>query len=182
MTGTGHTMTADVCDSDFNNQVYVFCAGSDPQEPCGGLSCIGSDDFSCGDQATFTWCSAPGQPYLVYVCGRNGDVGEYTIAISDDGVPCGDAIECTPLVENDTCIEATDAFAGVTPFSTINATSGGPLVCSFAFRDVWFTHTVECASGADCSRSPRAPRTEVRSTCSTSPPASARPAATSRRT
>ena len=31
-----------------------------------------------------------------------------------------------PVVQNDTCGEAIDVFAGVTPFSTINATSGGP--------------------------------------------------------
>ncbi|MHC4991431.1 MAG: hypothetical protein ACYTGC_10660, partial [Planctomycetota bacterium] len=143
VTGTGNTMTVDLCDSAFNTQVYVYCA-NDAEDPCSGMSCIGSDDYGCGAGSTFSWCTAPGQSYLVYVCGWNGDTGDYVIALSDDDVPCGDAVECTPLVANDICADAIEVFAGVTPFSTINATSGGPFLCTGAGRDVWFTHTVEC--------------------------------------
>jgi hypothetical protein len=146
VTGTGNVMTVDLCESDFNNQVYVYCAG-ESGEPCGAVSCIGSDDFSCGAQASFTWCSAAGQPYLVYVCGWNGSVGEYTITLDDDGAPCADPLECEPVVPNDSCVDAIEISAGVTPFSTINATSGGPFLCTGASRDIWFTHTVECLSG-----------------------------------
>jgi subtilisin-like proprotein convertase family protein len=95
--GTGNTMTASTCGPlfDYDTKLTVYCS-------CEELTCVVGDDDECTDGAsgllsTVTWCSQPGAEYLILVHGFSSQSGDFELFLSDDGVPCGGAIQCISL-------------------------------------------------------------------------------------
>jgi subtilisin-like proprotein convertase family protein len=61
------------------------------------LKCIGGNDDDCNESflhSTVEWCSAPGVAYLILVHGFSSGVGNFTLCVLDDGVPCSGAWPC----------------------------------------------------------------------------------------
>ncbi|MCB9293729.1 MAG: hypothetical protein H6559_11500 [Lewinellaceae bacterium] len=83
--GIDGDITVSTCggSTDFDSQIGVFTGA------CGNLTCVGSEDNSCGDDATVTWASTAGQNYYIVVGGASGAVGNFTLKI-----------ERTPSVSN----------------------------------------------------------------------------------
>ncbi len=99
------------------------CANLDGQGPVGG-----------GDLGALLAAWGP------YTCPASEGKNEYLVSLSCGG-PCD-----TPV--NDTCATATPIGLGTIPFSTVGATSGGPLLpatCDEGFgtvfvRDIWYVY------------------------------------------
>lgn len=93
-TTVGTVLRASTCDpeTDFDTQISIF-RGS-----CGSLTCVITDDNSCGLQSSVAWSAAAGIDYYIFVHGRektsSGDftltVEEYSPAVSNDF--CGNAV------------------------------------------------------------------------------------------
>jgi hypothetical protein len=98
LVGNGHVLTADACQSDFNNRINVY--GGD----CDNLVCVGSNNDGCTSGpntqgASVTWCSVIGETYFILVYGNSSAIyGNFTLTIAD-GDPCGPA-------DNDLCANA----------------------------------------------------------------------------
>ncbi|MEE8130615.1 MAG: hypothetical protein V3T48_10015, partial [Vicinamibacterales bacterium] len=133
--GTGNTMTATTCENqsfpgsaDYDTKISVFSG------PCANLTCVaGNDDESgCSFHSTVTWCSAVGVEYRILVHGFSSATGNFDLAVSDNGVPCGPA-------PNDLCEDAIGPLAvpSVESGTTIDAT----------FDDVGFCGTSNTAPG-----------------------------------
>ena len=91
--GTGSIMRASTCDptTDFDTQITVY-SGS-----CDALSCVGTDDNSCGVQSSVAWSSTEGTVYYILVHGRlQSSVGQFALTVE----------EYKPLRENDFCSAA----------------------------------------------------------------------------
>jgi hypothetical protein len=81
--GTGNTMTAHTClGAEYDTKLNVF--GGSCSEPV----CVGGNDDACGLQSMVTWCSVAGEAYLILVQGYDGQTGNFTLIIEDDGVVC----------------------------------------------------------------------------------------------
>lgn len=91
VTGTGNTMTASTCnDAGYDTKISAYCQG------CDTPTCVtGNDDF-CGPRSEISWPSQAGAEYLILVHGFGGQSGDFELAMSDDGVPASDAVECVP--------------------------------------------------------------------------------------
>lgn len=88
--GTGNTMTASICDgTNYDSRLTIYCNSCD--EP----TCVGGDEDGCDLQSIVSWCSQPGAVYLILVHGFAADVGDFTLALSDDGVSCDNPVNCT---------------------------------------------------------------------------------------
>jgi hypothetical protein len=155
VTGTGHTMTASLCQAnggtanyDTNMHVYSgdcpeplsdccvangsdngcddstcldtvcsnlshccvggfydsFCAEAATNN-CGdlcsapGFTCLGGNDDTCGAASQVSWCSQVGATYRILIDGWRGATGNFTLAISDDGCPCGQGGVCESCEE-----------------------------------------------------------------------------------
>ncbi|UCG33653.1 MAG: choice-of-anchor J domain-containing protein, partial [Phycisphaerales bacterium] len=102
--GTGNTMTADLCNgtATYDSKLTVYCWG------CDATVCVDGNDDYCGLQSQVTWCSQPGAEYLILVHGYGGATGVFELTITDDGVPCTDAVGCLPTgaccLDNAACI------------------------------------------------------------------------------
>lgn len=148
--GNGTNLTASLCDStgSFNGRLTVYCGPT-----CTRLLCVGaSDNNACGNKDTITWCAADGQTYwvLVHAVSVNPGQGSYTLNITSRGT-CNNALPCGP--ENDDCEDAIPISNGLTPFSTIGATTDGlpvaPGQCNDSDEtqtaaDIWFLYTATC--------------------------------------
>jgi subtilisin-like proprotein convertase family protein len=97
--GTGNTMTVSLCNpgTAYDTQIAVFCGD------CSGLNCVaGNDDAGStvctlsGLRSVASFCSNFGQVYYVVVDGWGTGNGAYELSISDDGVPCTGAVNCSP--------------------------------------------------------------------------------------
>ncbi|MBC7771787.1 MAG: hypothetical protein H7210_04785 [Pyrinomonadaceae bacterium] len=89
--GTGNTMTVDLCSSAFyDTRMELYCGD------CSNLVCIDSNDDVCGMQSGVSLCTAVGRTYYVLVHGYDGEQGEFDISVSDDTVQCSGASTCTP--------------------------------------------------------------------------------------
>ena len=66
VTGTGHQMTASLCDyADFDTMLSVWTGD------CSDLVCVGGNDYGCSwyySASTVTWYSSAGQTYYIFVC------------------------------------------------------------------------------------------------------------------
>jgi len=83
--GTGNRITVSTCDGPvpYDTQIAVFC------NDCDNFTCVGGSDDACPPHLSeFSWCSHVGVTYLIRVYGWDGDTGEFTLEVSDDGVVC----------------------------------------------------------------------------------------------
>lgn len=88
--GTGNTMTASLCDgTDYDSRLSVYC------QSCTEPTCVVGDEDGCDLQSIVSWCSQPDAVYLILVHGFGNDDGNFTLTLSDDGVSCDGAINCT---------------------------------------------------------------------------------------
>ncbi len=116
VTGTGNTITVDLCNgaTSYDSKISVYCPD------CATPACVGGNDDSCGLQSSVSWCSQSGQAYYVLVHGFGGQTGPFELTVSDDGTgcanpascvvtgPCGSAGDCctahaTPGCEDEDC-------------------------------------------------------------------------------
>ncbi|MBL8862090.1 MAG: lamin tail domain-containing protein [Planctomycetes bacterium] len=96
VTGTGNTMTADLCATapSFDSVMIVF-AGT-----CDGLTVIATGDDNgpacTGTQASAAWCSQAGATYLIWVApfGTAASTASFTLTVND-GAPCVTALPVT---------------------------------------------------------------------------------------
>jgi YD repeat-containing protein len=94
--GTGNAITASTCGSAYDTQLAVYYDDS------GTLTCVGgADGGTCPDGGYFDWgpmrlrwCSHAGVTYLIRVFGFGGSRGDFTLDVSDDGVPCQSGACC----------------------------------------------------------------------------------------
>ncbi len=98
ITGTGNTITVSTCAvTGYDSQILVLCG------PCTSLNCVaGNDDAlaNCtisGARSTASFCSQLGNTYYVVVDGWGSAAGAYELSISDNGTPCTDGVNCSPL-------------------------------------------------------------------------------------
>ncbi len=93
--GTGNTITASTCNqADFDTLISVYCGGCGT---VGGSVCVaGADDAPgcAGFTTRVSWCSKVGEEYLILVHGFRGQVGNFSLTLLDDGVPCANAVQC----------------------------------------------------------------------------------------
>jgi len=99
--GTGNTMTASTCNdgypetgsADYDSKLNVYCPG------CTLARCVaGNDDGpGCtGFSSKVSWCSESNFQYAIFVQGFFGSVGNFDLAVYDNGVPCSGAVPCAP--------------------------------------------------------------------------------------
>ncbi len=106
--GTGHTMTADLCNgaTSYDAKLNVYCPD------CAEAMCVGGNDDSCGLQSRVTWCSQAGANYLILVHGYGGATGSFELVVTDNGVPCSATVACLPegacCLPDASCIIATE--------------------------------------------------------------------------
>ncbi len=95
LVGNGHTLTLDLCNSNYDTKLHVYCNTSDPCTS--GFGCVtGNDDTSgCGTGAAsrVSFCSALGQTYYVLVSGFSSSTGDFTLNVAD-GADCTNPIGC----------------------------------------------------------------------------------------
>ncbi len=104
--GTGNSVNVSLCGSLFNTRLGVFCGSPD------ALSCIASDNDSCGLASSVTFCTTPGADYFILVHGDVGEVGRFTIVASDSQLPCNTPLVCAPVgacCVGITCTQLTEA-------------------------------------------------------------------------
>jgi hypothetical protein len=98
LAGNWHTLTASTCNSSpyYDMQMAVYCGG------CGWLTCVAGNDDGCwggySEPSKVTWCARYGLTYWIRVYGWGGQVGDFQLDISDDGVQCAPTPECEPPV------------------------------------------------------------------------------------
>ncbi len=101
--GTGNTVSIELCTSvadgddangDLDTAMNIFCQGCDEQRFIGG-----GDNDACpgGNQEIVTLCTEAGTDYLVEVLAFLGESGTINVTVTDDGVPCASAPDCSPL-------------------------------------------------------------------------------------
>jgi len=139
--GTGNTMTASVCDADYDTKLSVYCSG------CGGQTCVGANDDSatCGATSrgsSVSWCSTPGAVYHVLVHGYQSQAGSFTLNVAD-GPSCTFSLNCAP--DNDTCGQSAPVVQGTQMADNTGAgTSGVGASCQTSSHDLWYRYTAEC--------------------------------------
>ena len=152
--GDGTTLTATTCNVNtigYDTALSVYCG------PCDNLVCVGAsaDDFSCPIwplASTVSWCSVPGQTYLILVHGATPvDVGSFGLEITSDGIVCPPVPCAPPGPANDPCSGRVPILDGLTPFNTLGASTDGAATNGLgdcvAFgdphihNDVWYNYT-----------------------------------------
>ena len=90
--GTGNTMTASTCNNaNYDTKISIFC------DECNQLICItGNDDgIGCaGFTSQISWASSAGVEYLVMMHGFGTATGDFTLTITDDGMPSMNQVAC----------------------------------------------------------------------------------------
>jgi hypothetical protein len=138
---TSGTFTVTTCDSVAPTFDTVLSAYSGT---CGALTQLACNDDVCGLRSTITVPNAvANQTYYIRVAGYNNQTGNFSIKVSGGGgvVP--------PF--NDDCANRPGIPLGVTPFTTVGATTDGPAhaACNFfgnnnVTNDVWFNYPSQC--------------------------------------
>ena len=106
--GTGNTMTASTCNdgdpstgsADYDSKLNIYCKG------CDTLQCVaGNDDGPgcAGFSSSISWCSEAGAEYQILVQGFAGSVGNFELAILDNGAACSGAVACLPPPPRGAC-------------------------------------------------------------------------------
>jgi hypothetical protein len=88
--GTGHTMTASLCNTSpsWDSKITIACGS------CGEFTCVAYIDDYCGVLSQVSWCSEAGTAYYILVHGYSTDTGAFTLDVTDDGVPCAPTVPC----------------------------------------------------------------------------------------
>jgi subtilisin-like proprotein convertase family protein len=105
--GTGNTMTASTCNdgnpdtgsADYDSKLMIWCKG------CDELQCVGGNDDGpgcLGFSSSISWCSEVTE-YLILVQGFFGDIGNFELAVFDNGVACSGAVPCLPPPPTGAC-------------------------------------------------------------------------------
>ncbi|MBL9031100.1 MAG: hypothetical protein JNM80_05275 [Phycisphaerae bacterium] len=129
------TATIDTCDSDFDTKIAVYGSAC----PTAVGAAIACNDDSCGTRSRLSWPVVAGQPYRIRVGGYSNQSGTGSIRLS-----------CAP--GSNACASRAPITNGTTAFSTIGATTDGPMesLCGFGFgdlqvnQDIWFSYTASC--------------------------------------
>lgn len=120
VTGTGNTLTADLCDgaATYDTKLSVYCGD------CGAPACISGNDDSCGLQSSVTWCSQLGGNYLILVHGFGGESGPFDLRITDTGSSCTPTINCLP--KGACCLDAGCQFVDAATCAALGGQFQGP--------------------------------------------------------
>lgn len=112
----GGSITVDTCSSTGSvyDTVLSVQTGS-----CGSLTEVAGacNDDSCGLRSSVTFNGTAGTTYFIRVSGYNGATGNFTVTVTGGGG--------TIPAANDECSARAGIGIGVTPFSTVNATTDG---------------------------------------------------------
>jgi subtilisin-like proprotein convertase family protein len=106
--GTGNTMTASTCNdgnpgtgsADYDSKLNVYCKG------CDELACVGGNDDGpgcLGFSSSVSWCSEATAEYIILVQGFFGSIGNFELAVYDNGVACSGAVPCLPPPPTGAC-------------------------------------------------------------------------------
>ncbi len=153
--GTGEQMFANLCSSNFDTKVNVYCGDS-----CSQLICVAQNDDECGIQSIADWCSEVGRTYYIMVHGFNGQVGQVSLSIVSSGEPCAEPAPCETCVitcppgaiqENEPCGQFTNDGCNLNPVQVqqvpCNATICGSASAVPSFRDTdWYQFDVALES------------------------------------
>jgi len=132
--------TLDTCAGGNFDTVLQVYSGS-----CGALTQIvcNDDTSGCGSgglSSRVTWNATAGTAYRFRVSGFNGAQGSGTLTLSGPA--------CTPPGPfNDLCANRAGVSLGVTPFTTVGATTDGPNHAGCQAQplaDVWFNYPSQC--------------------------------------
>ncbi len=159
--GNGRAFTLSTCGfSDFDTTLAVYCNG------CAAPVCVAANDDDCGGGGSrVSFCSSPGQTYLVLVSGYGGATGAFDIALTQGPSACAGAIACTPcavsvpptaIAENEPpcgqdyiddfnagCSGATPRYSPIAPGQTVWGTAGTFTRDAQDFRDTdWYEFTL----------------------------------------
>ncbi len=142
--GTGSTITATTCsDADYDTKISVYCSG------CVSPLCIDANDDYCGVRSQVSWCSAPGQVYLVLVHGYGDQVGTFELDVTADSTLCGLTLNCAP--QNNSCNGAIPIFRNGSNLATTllidnvgASTDATSVSCPGIEKDLWFSYTPMC--------------------------------------
>ncbi len=128
--GTGGTLTATVCSVNTaieDTKMSVFCGD------CDARACVTGNDDDCDAGineflSTTSWCSIPGEVYLITIGGFDSTTptGLFELSISDAGDSCGAPISCEPPPPpaNDLCADAETVTPGVSVFGNNSSATG----------------------------------------------------------
>lgn len=103
--GDGNTLTATTCsaNTDYDTKLNVYCGSCEEQLFCqGGNDDAGSACAINSLHSQVSWCTIPGQVYLILVQGFSG-TGNFELTVSSDGTPCNTPIPCEPCVIDCPC-------------------------------------------------------------------------------
>lgn len=99
--GTGNTVTVSTCNAaDYDTKLSVFCLD------CDTPTCVdGNDDGSgcSGFTSEVSVCTEMGNTYRILVHGFSAATGNYTLSVTDDGVGCSGAVDCSPPEAEGAC-------------------------------------------------------------------------------
>ncbi|MGE3107110.1 MAG: GC-type dockerin domain-anchored protein [Phycisphaerales bacterium] len=155
-TGTGNTMSVDLCASaGYDTRIELYCGD------CNNLVCAGSNDDFCGLQSGVSTCTTSGTTYYVLVHGFGGATGEFDVAVNDDGAPCSGAPTCSPctgitipgnaVTEQEACGGDANGGCNITPNAfevvTCDASVHGTSFAAGGTRDTDWYRVVCPASG-----------------------------------
>ncbi|MFZ5432977.1 MAG: T9SS type A sorting domain-containing protein [Calditrichota bacterium] len=113
ITGTGTTITADVCNSgvQWNNRIGIYTCS------CDSLVCVAAESDLCSDTSFLrpvSWCSRLGETYWILVHGLWGSTGDFRLDVYDDQIACPFGLRCP-------CADLTLTAPGQIADSTLGA-------------------------------------------------------------
>jgi len=79
--GNGGAMSAGLCGSSYDTKISVFSGD------CGALSCVASNDDSCGLQSVAGWDSEDGVTYSILVHGFSSSSGNFILTVDQSAPP-----------------------------------------------------------------------------------------------
>ncbi len=124
------------CTASFDSVLSVHAA-------CGGASIACNDDHGSGGAGGCSSSTASslnvsltaGASYRVRVAGYNGATGTFTLAVTPPS--------CSTNGSN-ACASAPSIGNGAFPYTTVGATTDGPMACGGAGNDIWYRYTASC--------------------------------------
>jgi len=124
------------CTASFDSVLSVHAA-------CGGASIACNDDHASGGAGGCATSTASaldvsltaGTTYRIRVAGYNGATGTFTLTVTPPSCSTNGSNACAaaPFIGN-----------GSFPFTTVGATTDGPVACGGAGNDIWYRYTASC--------------------------------------
>jgi hypothetical protein len=129
-----------LCGSSFNTRVAIyenFC-------PTVVNQAIACNDNFCGTSSELTFDGVGGTEYLIRIGGFEGATGDGVLVVSGP--------TCDPPPSNDNCGSAATLTEGLTAFTSLGATTDGPVEeCADGLADVWYRFLAMCDGQATIS-------------------------------